>query len=545
MMRFWNKKSTLIEEKAEEPSPLPMQYNEKTLELLKWVGAHVYSTDEIQVSMKEIAAASQGLTTSVYLQRHYANDINDSAQALLGISKITRRDASEVMELSENIHEQAELRNNEIMAVVAAFHEMETEIQATATTICQLRAKTKEIADWMNALKKIASQTNLLALNASIEAARAGEAGKGFAVVANEVKLLSEESNTTVHQILEWIVQMEQMTKEAERSMNLTLSGVTKGAGQLTQVSEDVSTMTDKLGEAVQTVLSMQETSVKLEQFSQNVAELTESISESVNKNAEETAAVSEAIQEEAAEIKKMTDIGVSLERMAEEYFELNGAIDNFKEKNTLIVATSAYPPFITVHENGDIGGVDIDLLRRIYTPKGIKLKVYLTSFDQSLRLIEKGYADIVPTLSQNAERSQVMQFSENYREPTRYVLVGLKKSTMSIKKIDDLKGLRLGMMKGFSYFKELTHLQGVLKDVSEQEGVLCKKLLKGQIDCFIMNANAADHLMSQTPYKENFKIFDWSHVEAEGSDTRMAFAKKENLTEAMGWFNEVIKTYR
>ena len=53
------------------------------------------------------------------------------------------------------------------------------------------------------------------------------------------------------------------------------------------------------------------------------------------------------------------------------------------------------------------------------------------------------------------------------------------------------------------------------------------------------------DDFLGQEKLKENLKIFDWSHVEAEGSDTRMAFAKKENLTEAMGWFNEVIKTYR
>jgi methyl-accepting chemotaxis protein len=63
----------------------------------------------------------------------------------------------------------------------------------------------KEIADVIDVVSKIARQTNLLALNASIEAARAGKAGAGFSVVAEEVHKLAKLSTDAATRISELV----------------------------------------------------------------------------------------------------------------------------------------------------------------------------------------------------------------------------------------------------------------------------------------------------------------------------------------------------
>ncbi len=144
-------------------------------------------------------------------------------------------------------------------------------------------------------VKGIANQTNLLALNAAIEAARAGDAGRGFAVVANEVRDLSQNSNsfsdeigavvTTVKEKIESakLIVNELASKDMRRTME-SKSKLQSMVAEIGNVNEAISTQLDEMSSLSAKITSEVNKVVRNLQFEDVVRQILEHIEENVDR---------------------------------------------------------------------------------------------------------------------------------------------------------------------------------------------------------------------------------------------------------------------
>lgn len=259
------------------------------------------------------------------------NQASDTENAVT----ILNESISSISQISDKSEENKGHIENAVSDIETSF----TKVERTATEINHvldkfnsiknsgftLQGNAKDITNIVTIVSSIANQTNLLALNASIEAARAGDAGKGFAVVAEEVRKLSEETNTAVSQINGSLTGLLVSIDEIVKNIDVQY-GVLEGEN--TKLSEAVVT-TNQSNQHLKVVSAeMVQTSKRLKNEAHNISSLfanIENLAAIAEENSASTQEANSNVSIYVEQIKDLTNLIEVFENM----------IINFKEDLT------------------------------------------------------------------------------------------------------------------------------------------------------------------------------------------------------------------
>ena len=228
------------------------------------------------------AAAVEQMTVSIH-------SVADNAEEVRNLSRTSLQNTTEGKRRLDDLAQQIE-------KTVSAMEDIAQSVQ-------QFVASTATITTMTQQVKDIADQTNLLALNASIEAARAGEQGRGFAVVADEVRKLAEKSAQSANEIDGVTRALESQSQQANTAL---------GHGQMFLKSSQTS--------MVNAAAAMEETYRAMEQSSQGVDAITDSVREQTtasNEIARNVEHIANMAEENNASIANTSEAANQLQGLA------------------------------------------------------------------------------------------------------------------------------------------------------------------------------------------------------------------------------------
>ena len=242
------------------------------------------STDNIATASAEIAQGNADLAHRTEQTSANLQSTASSMDHLTGTVQHSADNARQASQLAANASSVAQ-RGGEVVTQVVS-------------TMQQIDASSKKIADIISVIDGIAFQTNILALNAAVEAARAGEQGRGFAVVASEVRSLAGRSAEAAKEIKSLIVTS---VEKVETGTQL----VTDAGRTMDDIVQSVRRVADVIGEIT---AAATEQSSGIAGVNQSIGDL----DQMTQQNAalvEESAAAAESLREQAERLKQVVAV--------------------------------------------------------------------------------------------------------------------------------------------------------------------------------------------------------------------------------------------
>lgn len=273
------------------------------------------ANNEISKAVEDVAEGSTGMAASI-------SKINENLLEMSNETKDINASVDEIKNQTTAVQDSSKIMNDKIKSMQDSSHKMDEGISAISKRIETVNTTVDKVSNIVSVIEEISSETNLLSLNASIEAARAGDAGKGFAVVAQEIRVLSDNTNTELENIKQII---SSLVEECRYCVQAYGTIVEDNAKQ----KEEIKAVLDEFGSLDEQIQKTAEKADEIEELVTAMIELNDDITKSSNSLTDVSAANAAATEEMNANIEELNAMMNGVSEMAG---HMNDESDGLKE---------------------------------------------------------------------------------------------------------------------------------------------------------------------------------------------------------------------
>jgi twitching motility protein PilJ len=261
-------------------------FNFMIVELRRVIG----QVKEVTVQVTNAATTTQTSSSElVQKAEQQSEQIHITSQALEEMTT-SIQEVSQGAMLSASVAQQSLVNARQgaraVQDTIKGMNRIREQVQETSGHIRRLGESSQEIGEIVQLIDEIADQTSILALNASIQAATAGEAGRGFAVVAEEIEQLAERASQATAKISSLVKSIQAGTNEAISAMEENNKEAVEGSKLALQAGQSLT---------------------EIENVSERLAELIQSISQASRKQTNSSETLSKAMTDISHIIKETT----------------------------------------------------------------------------------------------------------------------------------------------------------------------------------------------------------------------------------------------
>lgn len=273
------------------------------------------ANNEISKAVEDVAEGSTGMAASI-------SKINENLLEMSNETKDINASVDEIKNQTTAVQDSSKIMNDKIKSMQDSSYKMDEGISAISKRIETVNTTVDKVSNIVSVIEEISSETNLLSLNASIEAARAGDAGKGFAVVAQEIRVLSDNTNTELENIKQII---SSLVEECRYCVQASGTIVEDNAKQ----KEEIKAVLDEFGSLDEQIQKTAEKADEIEELVTAMIELNDDITKSSNSLTDVSAANAAATEEMNANIEELNAMMNGVSEMAG---QMNDESDGLKE---------------------------------------------------------------------------------------------------------------------------------------------------------------------------------------------------------------------